>query len=113
MKVNMRRLEIILLLIVTFLVIFMLCMMFLPHRLYADEIHGHLWLGYLAEDGDYSADLLLLANGGYFILLDRWWHEPKPDQWAVGYIEFHFVPYADTNMNLQWKFTLNGIVRFY
>ena len=53
----MGRFETILLIIVGFFVIFMLCLMFLPVAIYADEIHGHLCLGYLAEGGDYSADL--------------------------------------------------------
>ena len=52
MKLNIRRLELILLLIVTFLVIFMLCMLFLPGKSYAGEIHGELSFGYIGEDQD-------------------------------------------------------------
>jgi hypothetical protein len=70
----------------------MLCMMFLPMTIHADEIHGHFWLGYLAEDNDYSADLqisytfwIVTLQGGVEVLMEK-----SPES------TLFFCPYRDT-----------------
>ena len=74
----MGRLETILLIIVGLLVIFMLCLMFIPVVVNAGEIHGDFSVGYITENDDFSTDLsisyelwIMEISGGIETLMER------------------------------------------
>lgn len=47
---------------------------------------------------------------GWFLLLGP--PQYKPEKKMIGFVEFHFYPYVDKQNNIQWRFILNGLIRF-
>jgi hypothetical protein len=54
-----------------------------------------------------------LAFSGGAAIINTTIHEPRPEQWAVGYACFYFFPTFLDGGKIIWTFKVIGLIRFY